>query len=768
MAALKTIIVRKIISLSVLLLITGFSGCFFLYSSPGPGLCTASLQPTADAFVAENNPTVNYGLEASLIVSPGLKRMQRSLVMFDLVQIPPGSKLAGAQLKLYVARTEYAVGRGTYECYLLDRSWAERTVNWNNQPGSVSGSAVYSTVPATGSWMTWNVASSVGLILAGTRSNFGWGIRDRAEGMRGEIVPSTAFASRENPVHKPTLEVSFYPPKLTISGPTSAYVETWVKLTVERRDADNLPITRGDLRVQLSSSSASARFALSEGGSQATELTIPNGVSKKDFYYYDTRVGSATITADTNQYRDDYYEAGRFSITLETRDVEGPKVTIRAIPEKAKDNEKISVIVDASDPSGIKTVKVLQRGVAVSGSSSEQSLFMQAYEGSFPASFHKEMESGPFPGMRVVEFEAEATDKYGNIGRNMVSVIIVTPPPKRTCGCRISYAMSMKDVEVFTHWDSMAAGDVVGDERDEVIVAQDDGGGRLYVYTWNSGKDALEPLESGGQVFFKVRYTKYDRLAVGNVMGDEKDEILIAVDDDGKAGMIYIYQLKRTADGYELECVETIDLDKLGCKFASYDAFFVGNVFNDDAYKEIVLAKDDDERIYVIDHVTGNTFSGYVFFAGIRFAGFRYTGGDDDHDEIAAANIVGDETDEIVYASNDKDMLYVFSLPSLHEGTSWMRVIRQFHIEFTGQDAMCVGDVLGDSRPEILIFRDDDRIVLIYDFFLEPVKLQYIFYSPYDGVATGDLVGLGKKQIIVATDDENDIRLAYSEELWEG
>jgi len=126
---------------------------------------------------------------------------------------------------------------------------------------------------------------------------------------------------------------------------------------------------------------------------------------------------------------------------------------------------------------------------------------------------------------------------------------------------------------------------------------------------------------------------------------------------------------------------------------------------------------------------------------------------------------VGDETDEIVYASNDKDMLYVFSLPSLHEGTSWMRVIRQFHIEFTGQDAMSIGDVLGDSRPEILIFRDDDRVVLIYDFFLEPVKLQYIFYSPYDGVATGDVVGLGKKQIIVATDDENDIRLAYSEEF---
>ncbi|MBO3754623.1 MAG: DNRLRE domain-containing protein, partial [Candidatus Brockarchaeota archaeon] len=105
---------RKIVLFYFLLFTIGFTGCVFLYSSPGPGLCIASLQPVADTYVAQNNPNVNYGSETSLIVSPGLKAVCRTLVRFDLTQIPAGSKLAGAQLKLYVARTGYAVGRGTY------------------------------------------------------------------------------------------------------------------------------------------------------------------------------------------------------------------------------------------------------------------------------------------------------------------------------------------------------------------------------------------------------------------------------------------------------------------------------------------------------------------------------------------------------------------------------------------------------------------------------------------------------------------------------
>ncbi|MGB9716945.1 MAG: DUF7594 domain-containing protein [Thermoproteota archaeon] len=82
----------------VFLLVTIFPGCIFLLSSPRPGLCTASLQPTADAYVAQNNPTVNYGSEVSLIVSPGLKAVCRSLVKFDLTQIPPAQSLPALSL----------------------------------------------------------------------------------------------------------------------------------------------------------------------------------------------------------------------------------------------------------------------------------------------------------------------------------------------------------------------------------------------------------------------------------------------------------------------------------------------------------------------------------------------------------------------------------------------------------------------------------------------------------------------------------------------
>ncbi|MEM3465735.1 MAG: hypothetical protein QW566_04600, partial [Candidatus Jordarchaeales archaeon] len=597
------------------------------------------------------------------------------------------------------------------------------------------------------------------------------------EGVRETLAapaPRTVFPSRESQTNKPTLEISFYPPKLTISGPASAYVETWVKLTVERRNADNQPINRGDLRVQLSSSSTSGRFALSEGGSQITELTIPNGASKKDFYYYDTKVGSATITADTNQYRADYYEEGRFSITLETKDVEGPKVTIKAIPEKVREDRKVTVVVDASDPSGIERVTVLQKGITLSGSLWEQSLFMHAYTGYLQTSFHKETESGPFPGMRMVEFEAEATDKYGNTGKSSTSVIIMHPPPKMTCGCRVSYSLKSKDVKVWGTWDSIATGDVVGDGRDEVIVAQDDDGGRLFVYTWNSEKSVLEPLKFSGQVFAKVKFTAYDRMAVGNVMGDEKDEILIAIDEDGKAGIIYIYQLRPVATGYEPVLISRIDLDMFGCKFTHFDALLVGNVFNDDEQDEIILVRDEDDRIFVFDPTATGSFIMHTFTAPVDLDEFRYTHHTDNeeddkngHDEIAVANLFGDRAEEIVYAANHEDTLYVFSF--MRSGGTWIiRVPYRLPVEFTKYDAMSVGDVLGDSKPEILFFRDEDRLVLIYDVFLGPIKLQYVFYSPYDGVATGDVVGLGKRQILVATDDENDIRLAYSEELWEG
>jgi len=778
--------------LAIMFIALGFCWYAYPWVHPEPGLVRISLTSTSDAYVFQGDPGRNYGSDASLMVSPVKDMTVRAFVKFDLKEIPPGSKLMSASLKLYVVSTTSA--QRTYECSVADRDWAENVVNWNNQPSVVSGTSVPSIVPQAGKWMSWDVKGSVSQFLVGVK-NFGWSIKDSIEGISPTLAaapPTTSFASRENRQNKPTLEISFYSPKLSLSGPASANTGSWVKLTVERRDYDNNPITKGDLKVQLSTSSPSGRFSLRERGSEVREITIPNGKSSSDFYYVDDTAGTATIRADTNQYRDEYYEAGVLQLRVEPTETEGPSVTITATPQRAKETEVISISIEVSDPSGVDKVRVYQSGTRLGGPPLERTQITEFSCGMQTSPPILTTSSGPFPGMHTLFFEAEATDRYGNVGKGMTTVTILAPPPKRSCGCRESDKVTVPGADAFTPWDSIATGDVLGDGRDEVIVAEDDGGGRLFVYTWNLETGSFEAVRfAGDQIFSKVRYTHYDRLAVGDVIGDEKDEILIAVDEDGEGGTIYIYQIG-PPPGYELTLLQQIDLNTLGIKFTHFDALLVGDLWVDYETSgaaiekdEIIIARDDDEKLFVID--TGRISEGtdgiighYEFAAPSEggFDEFRITAktdneDDDDngHDEIAVANFLGDEYEEIMYADNNRDRLYIFGFKSYMEGTQLkyrIEIVRQFHIEFTKYDGMCVGDVLGDSKPEILMFRDEDRVALIYDPFLGVIKMQYIFYSPHDGVAAGDVVGSGKDLIFVGADDDNSIRISYSEEFWEG
>ncbi|HON83400.1 MAG TPA: hypothetical protein PLI22_04610, partial [Caldisericia bacterium] len=70
-------------------------------------------------------------------------------------------------------------------------------------------------------------------------------------------------------------------------------------IKVQRRDASNNPITSSDLKVDLSTTSpfGKGKFALSYGGSPITSITIPDGSSTAEFYYYDETAGTWTITA---------------------------------------------------------------------------------------------------------------------------------------------------------------------------------------------------------------------------------------------------------------------------------------------------------------------------------------------------------------------------------------------------------------------------------------------------------------------------------------
>jgi len=89
--------------------------------------------------------------------------------------------------------------------------------------------------------------------------------------------------------------------KLVITNyPSSVIAGAWTsKYTVQRQDQYGNPVTSGSTTVDLASTSTglNKRFALTSGGASVTTVTIVDGSSTADFYYYDE--GTWTISVST-------------------------------------------------------------------------------------------------------------------------------------------------------------------------------------------------------------------------------------------------------------------------------------------------------------------------------------------------------------------------------------------------------------------------------------------------------------------------------------
>ena len=84
-----------------------------------------------------------------------------------------------------------------------------------------------------------------------------------------------------------------------IVHPSSVTAGSWTsKYTVQRQDQSGNPVTSGSTTIYLASTSTGTnkKFAETSGGTPVTSVTIPDGVSTKDFYYYDELAGTWTIT----------------------------------------------------------------------------------------------------------------------------------------------------------------------------------------------------------------------------------------------------------------------------------------------------------------------------------------------------------------------------------------------------------------------------------------------------------------------------------------
>ena len=147
---------------------------------------TRTFQPSsADCFIDEANKDTNYGAETYIEVKSRQNKNERSLLTFDLTQIPSGSSVSSATLSLN-AYTVPGTGR-TYEAWRATTTWAESTATWNlppNYAGSASASA-----GETSGWMAWSSAtltSDVQGWVTDSSTNYGWMINDSAESATGQ------------------------------------------------------------------------------------------------------------------------------------------------------------------------------------------------------------------------------------------------------------------------------------------------------------------------------------------------------------------------------------------------------------------------------------------------------------------------------------------------------------------------------------------------------------------------------------------------------
>ncbi|MBO3800036.1 MAG: DNRLRE domain-containing protein [Candidatus Brockarchaeota archaeon] len=300
----------KRIFLTVLTMTIIFSFAIFEAAQATPTTeLTRSFSPIADAYVSAYHPDTNYGGSYLCVRSwryDSESRVARTYIRFNLTTIPPGSKITSATLNLYMY--DAPSDSRTFWCHVVTMSWTEAGITWNSQPSvSPTGFSPVYTGTSDGKWLSWDVKSSVQKIAAKDASsyqaNYGWQISDGDEGF--PIIEEAKFYSRESSSNKPYLEVKYYPPHLELSvASTTIQAGNWVKMTVYRKTEDNEAITRGNLEVDLSSSSTSANkiFSLTQGGDAVTKLTIPDGSDHKDFYYYDDKAGTWDLRVSTDDY----------------------------------------------------------------------------------------------------------------------------------------------------------------------------------------------------------------------------------------------------------------------------------------------------------------------------------------------------------------------------------------------------------------------------------------------------------------------------------
>lgn len=162
---------------------------------------SVTLSPSADAWVDQGSSSSNKGSDSILKVMSKSNNNLRSLLHFELPDVPQSCVVQSATLRLYAASSK---GKRTLEALQVNDAWTETDVTWNSQP-STTGTAA--TTSSGSGWREWNVAAIVQAMYS-SGINHGFLIRDGTENKDAE----QQFHSREKGESIPQLIITFGPP----------------------------------------------------------------------------------------------------------------------------------------------------------------------------------------------------------------------------------------------------------------------------------------------------------------------------------------------------------------------------------------------------------------------------------------------------------------------------------------------------------------------------------------------------------------------------
>jgi hypothetical protein len=188
----------------------------------GTNLKSLVLQPDAsagkDALITSANPDQTGGnakeFYASVFTDQGPPDIVRSLIEFDLSEIPAGSEILLATVSLYYDQQSDSThssitGPNTALLQRITTSWEEGTVTWQNQPTSTTANQVVinASTTATQDYTEIDATDLIQDMINNRSTSFGMLFRLEAEdGIKGMYLASS---DHTNPGLHPKIQIRY-------------------------------------------------------------------------------------------------------------------------------------------------------------------------------------------------------------------------------------------------------------------------------------------------------------------------------------------------------------------------------------------------------------------------------------------------------------------------------------------------------------------------------------------------------------------------------